>query len=328
MTHHSFKGSPSLMMALVLLAIVVLFGTSSQAQERLVITINDAVAGPGEQTMLEVSLGNPVDEILGFQLHLVLHRNDVANFVIVEDDGRYFAEVDTVGTLLSGSTWITAEAVSAGELGLDLLVTGSTEWPSAPEYLQPQSGAVLFRVPIQMQSPTPPRPAERTALALVDIGFKRWFSFPTPTGESIGWTTELVADTNYYMCTAPEPPPGTGCNEWESVFQWECPDGECDSVEVVMIDVAVFDESQVTILDGSVTMHVWTCGDVNGDGNVTISDISRIIDHLFISRPEIDPIEGGNANCSDEYPTELTIGDISTLIDHLFIDANPLCCQE
>lgn len=329
MTRHSFKGSPSLIMAVVLLAIVVLFGPTTQAQERLIITINDAVAGPGEQAYLEVSLANPVDEIFGFQLHLILNRNDVANFVVVEEDGRYFSEVDTVGTLLSGSfgtPW--AEAVSTGELGLDLLVTGSTEWPSSPEYLQPQSGAVLFRVPIQMQSPLPPRPAERTAEAHVDIGFKRWFSFSTPTAESIGWITEIVPDTNYYMCTVPEPPPGTGCYEWTKTYEWECPEGGCDSMEIIMVDVAVLDETQVTLLDGSVRLHIWTCGDVNGSGDVTISDITRIIDHLFIDNPEIDPIEGGNANCTGELPTVLTIGDISALIDHLFLSTDPLCCQE
>ena len=70
-------------------------------------------------------------------------------------------------------------------------------------------------------------------------------------------------------------------------------------------------------------------GDVNmsGDDVPTIGDISVLIDHLFISGPDLECIEEADVNQSGgAYPTEddLTIGDVSVLIDHLFISGQPL----
>ena len=322
----SFKGNPSLMVALVILAIVILFGPATRAQERLLITINDVVEAPEEQGILEVSLANPVDEIGSIVLHLMLTRNDIANFEVVSESGHFWIEVDTVGTLLSGCQSVSAEAILTGEMGLDLRLIAHSNWPALAHGLMPQSGQVLFRVPVNIM-PMPPIPLDDyTAEACVSTDYGQWFDFATPEGESIGWTTEQVTDTSYYMCTMWEPPPGEECLEWTKVFKWECPDGECDSVIIQTYDIPVIDETQVTIDNGSVTMDVWVCGDVNGDGNVTIGDISVMIDHLFINNPPIDPIEPGNVNCSTEQPVVLTIGDISTLIDHLFVTQGPLCC--
>jgi hypothetical protein len=197
---------------------------------------------------------------------------------------------------------------------------------------------VLFRVPVVLES-LPPVPLDDYT---VDVFFDdSWdyhgndsagnsvdFNVLTPEGESIGWIPSPDMDTVCLMCINPMPPPGTGCyqNGWEPVSPWEDLD-DCDSVGIFMAGGYVLDESQVRLIPGSITMRNWTCGDLNSDGNVTISDISIMIDHLFISNPPIDPIEPGNVNCSDERPIVLTIGDISVLIDRLFISQTPLCCE-
>ncbi len=65
-------------------------------------------------------------------------------------------------------------------------------------------------------------------------------------------------------------------------------------------------------------------GDVNGEGGdaPTIGDISRLIDHLFISGVELTCLQEADVNQSGgASPTneDITIGDISMLIDHLFV---------
>ena len=77
---------------------------------------------------------------------------------------------------------------------------------------------------------------------------------------------------------------------------------------------------------------IGTTGNANCDplDEVTIGDISTLIDHLFISGAPLGCIDEADVNQSggvNPIPDEITIGDISTLIDHLFISlaALPVC---
>ncbi len=70
-------------------------------------------------------------------------------------------------------------------------------------------------------------------------------------------------------------------------------------------------------------------GDVNGDGGYepTISDISMLISHLFVSSLPLECLLECDVNQSGgSTPTnnDLTIGDITLLIDHLYISNAPL----
>jgi len=70
-------------------------------------------------------------------------------------------------------------------------------------------------------------------------------------------------------------------------------------------------------------------GDVNAEGGdePTISDVSALIDHLFISGVALICLEEADVNQSggaEPTPADITISDISMLIDHLFISGTPL----
>ncbi len=68
-------------------------------------------------------------------------------------------------------------------------------------------------------------------------------------------------------------------------------------------------------------------GDVNGDDNVTISDISYLVDYLFNGGLEPLPFRlAGDVNCD----INVTISDINVLVDHLFISGVALeyCCAD
>lgn len=83
--------------------------------------------------------------------------------------------------------------------------------------------------------------------------------------------------------------------------------------------------------DGSIRIGccLGKVGDVNQSGGdePTISDVSALIDHLFISGSPLGCIEEADVNQSGgATPTnaDLTIGDVSRLVDHLFVSGKPL----
>jgi hypothetical protein len=58
---------------------------------------------------------------------------------------------------------------------------------------------------------------------------------------------------------------------------------------------------------------------------ITLADVSRLIDFLYISRQPLCCESNGNVNGSLD--GEITLGDISRLIDHVYISReNPEPC--
>jgi len=367
--------------AALILVLVLLLGaaTDSQAIERIRVTVGDTTGTAGEQnSVVTVFLTNTMDQIAAFTLHLVLTRNDIANFQNDLDtvvDTTYWREwcctewldevcvdsaqdtcavdfpdlepwdfyevdtvesftgnFDTVGTLISGWEMVDARSVSTGELGLDIKLSAIADRQTVPGYkppISPQQGGVLFRLLADI-FPISPLQEDRTVGIIVDVSWKPYFVFSTPEGEAVGWVQIEVPDTNYYMCRnwePPDPPNPPVCYDWEKVPLSECPGGVCDSIFIDTVGIAVLDTSQVRLYGGSITVLNYICGDCNDNGEITISDIALLIDHLFISGALIEPIERCNTNCSTEQPVVLTISDVAVLIDRLFITGNPMCCE-
>jgi hypothetical protein len=72
-----------------------------------------------------------------------------------------------------------------------------------------------------------------------------------------------------------------------------------------------------------------TTGNANCDSSdeVSIGDVSYLIDHLFITNIALCNIEESDVNQSggiDPTPDDITIGDVSYLIDYLFITGESL----
>ena len=337
----------------------------SQAVERVRLTVGDTTGAAGElNSAITVTLTNPFDNIPAFNIWIRLSQPGIAQFQTELDtiiDSTYWVcstgtpencsewvavdfpdqnpydsihidtvealvgSFDTVGTRISGWELVDARAIIDGADGLDIRVSAIADRASVPGThppLSPGTG-VLFRLLADIL-PIPASQEERTVTVYVDPSWKENFSVSDAAGNAIGWVVVEVPDTNYYMCTLPDP---EGCLQYTKVPKWDCPPEGCDSVYIGVDYSTVFDDTQVALFPGELTVDSWMCGDVTGEGNVSIGDVSRIIDHLFITYPVIDPKEPGNTNCSTEIPVVLTIGDISALIDHLFINQQPLCCQ-
>jgi len=90
----------------------------------------------------------------------------------------------------------------------------------------------------------------------------------------------------------------------------------------------------VDFASGRVTYELSSCcvgqvGDVDAEGGdePTISDVSTLIDHLFISGVALicpDEADVNQSGGAEPTPADITISDISMLIDHLFISGTPL----
>jgi hypothetical protein len=67
---------------------------------------------------------------------------------------------------------------------------------------------------------------------------------------------------------------------------------------------------------------VVTCGDANGDGKLSVSDVVYLINYLFKGGPAPIPWEAGEANCDGK----VTVSDVVYLINYLFKGGPPPIC--
>lgn len=76
-----------------------------------------------------------------------------------------------------------------------------------------------------------------------------------------------------------------------------------------------------------VKLQLWNLiGDWNWDGQVTLADLTLMLEYLFYNpgNPPPQPIfEVGNTDC--EVPVDITLSDLTLMIDYLYISLTPLC---
>lgn len=368
-------GKRTCLMAITVAIICLIMAASSQSAPRLRVTVGDTTGSAGEHnSVVTVYLQNTMEQIFAFELWLQLTRPDVClfqteldtvvdttywfcsewdgeactdsitdtlpdypppyDFLHVDTVEAFVGNLDTVGTLMGG--WEYVQTRSLGGNGADIKVSAISDRDAIPGShppIGPGSG-VLFRLLADIL-PIPDTMQDRM-VTIRAMPFLNNFNFSRPDGTSIGIKTVTVPDTNYYVCRSWAVPPYTGCLDYDRVPPEECDPSGCDSIYVQMVDVGVLDTDSVQLIDGSLTVDPWLCGDVNSSGDITILDINIMVDYLYIhgaydpiynpSGITIEPMERANANCSEEVDT-ITIGDINALIDHLYITQDPLCCQ-
>lgn len=73
---------------------------------------------------------------------------------------------------------------------------------------------------------------------------------------------------------------------------------------------------------GFVYPTVVKCGDANGDGSLTVSDVVYLVNYLFKGGPVPKPYEAGEANCDGK----ITVSDVVYLVNYLFKGGPPPAC--
>lgn len=79
--------------------------------------------------------------------------------------------------------------------------------------------------------------------------------------------------------------------------------------------VSAVDQDGLSTTSEVRSFWTWTLGDCNHNHDVSLGDISLLIDHLFINGTPIIPAKTGDVN----FTCDITLGDISRLVDYLFI---------
>jgi len=362
--------------AMAVIALCLIMVTGSQSAPRLKVSVGDTTGSAGEQnSVITVFLQNTLDQVAAFELWLQLSRPDVClfqtdmdtvvdttywfcsewdgdicldsitdtlpndpppyDFFHVDTVEAYKGNIETDGTLIDGWELITTRSLSGTGTDIKVAAIANRESvPGNPPPIPPGSG-VLFRLLADIL-PIPDTMEDRS-VEIIAQPFLNNFSFSRPDGTSIGIKTVTVPDTSFYLCMEWAEPPYTNCVDYDRVNPTECGESGCDSIYIQMVDIGVLDTDSVQLISGSLTVDTWHCGDINSNGEITIGDVSIMVDYLFISGPYdpvynpsgviIEPAEKGNTNCSTEQPVEITIGDISAIIDRLFISGEPLCCE-
>lgn len=360
-SHLSRFVRPLLVLCFVAVAIAAAPSAQAQFTD-LIISVGDTTGAPCQQnSAVTVYLYNYEDTIQAFTLWLRLNRPDIAqfqteldtvidttrwvciegtypdcttavafdtsvhdtwDFEIVQEVEAFVGNIDTTGSLISG--WEFVQTRNIDNQGFDIRVTAlanvqgdGENTPGIPPYGgggQPED-RVLFRLNADILC-VPQSQEDRTAIIEVLTGNKPAFVFSRPDGTAIGYYDEIVPDSNLYHC-----------EEW---IMGECFDWQrvslppYDSIEYLPDTIAVLDTVEVVTEDGSITVSSGVCGNVNNDpgGTVTLTDLTILVNHLFVTFAPLPDPTLADVNCSQS----VTLTDLTLLVNKLFVTFAELSC--
>ncbi len=242
---------------------------------RIILTVADTALYPGQDgTCINVYLDNFVDTIAGFQFQLRSERPDLVTFNF--EHGGF----DTSGTLVSGFEYVEVRDTSVTEELLWFRCIADLPFDTNITHgIIPQQGGPAVRIPVNTTA-TPDTSGSLTSVLTI----VKPFDFSDPWGNSIGVVTDTLTDTIYYLCTEWQE---DSCHTWEMVN----PDSsDYDSVHVYDYLYGWLDTTVVVPNHGSVTLLApdQTFCDNDGDGQITVIDLSCLVDYLFRGHPDAE----------------------------------------
>ena len=302
---------------------------------RLHVYVESAPGPEPHQATFSVYLDNPLDSVAGFEVWFMFERTGIMHFSV--DPGPV---VDTVGTLISG--WDLVEEVSYSAEHIDLQVVALADDDPFDDTVKTgipegQSAGLLFRITADINETPDTLLGRCLELAILTSPVDN-FAFSRPDGQLIGLAYTIVTDTSFYRCDVWDPVNEDSCLAWTQVTA-----PPYDSVEVATYSAPFVDTIRVepggdtvgTVLVESgefclppppcCGIHTGgTVGNCNCsiDGKVTLSDIARLIDRVYISHDSLCCENNGNTN--GDLENKITLSDISAAIDHVFISKKDL----
>jgi len=288
------------------------FVPNGRAQLEIELSVSDVIGYPdGQDIGVDVFMNNYTDTVAGFRLWFQVDKPNMAHFQM---------DIDTAGTLISG--WDVVDAHSESVNSTDLVYFGIADYlpPFEDKGIPPQSDSLpLLRLRMSVEGN--PDPYAEPVITIMINPFIDFFEFIDPQGHQIGRSYQQVIDTNYYICAVWIPPDNEVCAEWMRVAF-----PPYDSIGIDTAYVFIIDYDKVSLDDGSMVIVPGVCGDVDGtfDRVVDISDVQRMVDHLFLTLRQLPSPMMGNADGSTNFMVD--ISDLQALISHLFIGYEELNC--
>ncbi len=299
-----------------LLTVFCLHGPSQSAhadpEVDIDIWVGSVVGQPGDSGLeIPVYLTNHTDTVSAFELQFQMDDPSVATFT---------ADLDTVGTLLSGWQYLSCRVLTLDEEEfLRLTAIANIDSGSCVPGFGPQSGEVpLARLSVSLAN----LPVPTVDSVEINVSYIPPIEFEPPWPDTSEYDScAWVMDTAYYRCNFWVPPDTCQCLDWSRVYEPPYDSLHTDSTFQCWGDSLV-----VHTTPGYIRILFPVCGNIDGslDGLVTMGDLTLLIDHLFISlEPLRWPSIGNVDGSSDDL---VTMGDLTKLIDHLFISLDDLEC--
>jgi len=298
------KGSISRLWVVVFVVSIFSFLSLSHSAKtqvpELIFTVPDTTVSPGEVgALLNIYIDNFFDTIAGFQFVLVSERPDLVTFNF--DNGGF----DTTGTLVSGFEYVQGinRAGDQSEIWFRCIANLPFDTVNTQGFA-PQQGGVAVRIPFNAASYPNPDSGLVSILSVTTP-----VDFSDPWGNSIGVVTETIYDTTFYLCHLWQ---NDTCLEWIEVD----PDSAgYDSLAVNSSLYGYLDTTIVIINDGSITITQSLQCDYDGDGIITIADLTTLVCCLFRSSP---PDVCEEVECDADGSGSTNIADLTYIVDYLF----------
>jgi hypothetical protein len=305
--------------ALIIAAVLMVSPLIAQTPE-LVVRAGQVWAPGGQHDVpIPIFMENYADTVAAFEIWLLQSNPDVFEFQIEGGVTRVTPlAFDTTGTLISG--WQLIEVRSLGGLPHDariVAMANTIDPPFVHGIGYPQTGDIplikLIADVYDISEITINNTAEILIMQNTDV-----FEFCDPLGNQIGVIYDTLVDTVCFMCTQwDDPPDDTICLVWEEV-----PGTTGDSCAYDTSVVRRLDTTAVEIIDGSLTSFV--CGDVDGDGSVTMLDILDLIGIIYKGQPVPDEYIIDIYDIDSSGKVDML--DILTLITYLYKNGpEPVC---
>lgn len=243
------------------------------------------------------------------------------DFIHVDTVEAFVADVDTVGTLISGWEYVDSRNINSD--GNDIRVSALANMlgdgvftPGIPPGSGSGQARVLFRLRADILPCDPDSQFAESTIEIIDLA-KQWFVFSRPNGTAIGYLLDTIPDSSMYRCTAWD---GNDCINYVKVSL-----PPYDSVAYFESVISVLDTANVFVQDGSMLVLCKQCGNVNGDsaGLVDLSDLIYLVNYLFLGGPQPPTINNADVNCGA--PGQVDLSDLIYLVNYLFLGGPEPC---
>jgi len=346
---------------LAALLVIVVFATpSTKAQfPDIVVTVGDTTGASNDtNTVISVYLDNFFDTLAGFNLWIQLDNPDILkfqtnsgttidtsywicdnwgvdsicvestltipiaswDFIHVDTSIIQIGNHDTTGTLISGWQYVDSRSLSG--FGTDINIAAFANMPEPPEVsgIAPQQGGLLVKILADVLN-VPDTAVIRTVNLLIQHETLDHLNFARTDGSSIGIAYDPFIDTTCYVCTQWC---GPVCCQYQKVSI--IPPGGCDSIVIRRDSTAVADSTKLILVDGSLSVPTWMCGDTNGDNGpvVDISDLTFLVAFIFQGGPAPDPLARADMNCSGG-GTPVDVADLTFIVAYIFAGGPAPC---
>jgi len=216
------------------------------------------------------------------------------NLVFSDQD----ADLDGTGLAISAEGVISGIAVQSG------LVTFTATVTDVVGAVDDRVFQIVINPPVEIISQSSDLPAagdgEPYAFQLLAAGGTGALSWTNPDGELSG--TGLTLSTSGLLQGVPDT---IGTLTFLIMVSDTTGSNDATSLEVACLDT-------------------WMCGDCNRDEKVNLSDITILIDYVYLAGDDPDPLEAGNVNASLD--GRINLSDITRVIDFVYLGGEDLQC--